>query len=88
MINESDVDVCDADPGYDVRITVNTTLRTMSRVWRGDIPLSHAQRAGQLDPDRRFHRATGISALAQAVHAGLHPAVNTRRGELTAVPCS
>ena len=70
VINESDVHVCDADPGYDVRITVNTTLRTMSRVWRGDIPLSHAQRAGQLTligdstARRAFPRWLKLSTLA------------------------
>ncbi len=48
VIDASDVDVCDADPGYGARITVTTSLRTLSRVWRGDIPLAHAQRSGEL----------------------------------------
>ncbi len=36
VISETEVDVCDHDPGFDVRVTVESSLRTLTRVWRGD----------------------------------------------------
>ncbi len=70
VITDDDADVCDADPGYDVRITVSTSLRTMSHVWRGDIPLVQALRSGQLaltgdaTARRAFPRWLKLSTLA------------------------
>ncbi len=49
VITSDDVDVCDYDPGHDVAVTVTASLRTMVRVWRGDIGWSDALRAGTID---------------------------------------
>jgi HxlR-like helix-turn-helix protein len=35
-------DVCDFDPGYEVAGTVETSLRTLTRIWRGDVGWQHA----------------------------------------------
>ncbi|WP_392545414.1 winged helix-turn-helix transcriptional regulator [Oryzobacter telluris] len=43
-----DVDICDADPGFEVVATVDTSLRTLTRVWRGDVDWAQAQRSGKL----------------------------------------
>ncbi len=48
VITGDGVDVCDADPGHPVRVTVETSLRTMTRIWRGDLDWSTALRAGEL----------------------------------------
>lgn len=40
------VDVCDADPGRPVTVTVAAPLRLMVRVWRGDVGWSVALRSG------------------------------------------
>jgi hypothetical protein len=48
VISGEGVDVCDVDPGHDVRVTVETSLRTMIRIWRGDVPWSAALRSGEL----------------------------------------
>ena len=48
VITADDADVCDADPGFDVGVTVATPLRVMTRIWRGDIGWSDALRAGDL----------------------------------------
>lgn len=37
VVAEGDTDVCDFDPGYDVTATVATSLRTLTRIWRGDV---------------------------------------------------
>lgn len=36
VITPPDVDVCDVDPGFDVALSVTTTLRRLTEVWRGD----------------------------------------------------
>jgi DNA-binding HxlR family transcriptional regulator len=37
VIADGQVDVCDADPGFDVSVEVRCSLRAMVRFWRGDI---------------------------------------------------
>ena len=67
---ESGVDVCDFDPGGEVTATVDTDLRTLSRVWRGDDRWSEALRSGRLrleapTPVRRaFPRWLKLSVFA------------------------
>lgn len=48
VISAGGVDVCDADPGHPVRVTVETDLRTLVRIWRGDLPWAAALRSGHL----------------------------------------
>src|SRR5215210_1556296 len=36
VVDNHGVDVCDFDPGHPVRATVETDLRTLTSVWRGD----------------------------------------------------
>jgi DNA-binding HxlR family transcriptional regulator len=42
VVAEGDADVCDFDPGYEVAGTVETSLRTLTRIWRGDVGWQHA----------------------------------------------
>lgn len=46
MVSEGDVDVCDFDPGHEVIADVDTTLRTLVRIWRGDRSWEDALRSG------------------------------------------
>ena len=48
VITGEGVDACDFDPGHPVRVTVETSLRTMTRIWRGDLPWATALRSGDL----------------------------------------
>lgn len=48
VLTVDDADVCDFDPGFPVTITVETNLRCLSRVWRGDVSWREAVRAGEL----------------------------------------
>ena len=59
VISREGADVCDFDPGYDVRVTIRTTLRTMIEVWRGDLGWGQALRSGDLavDGDETARRA-------------------------------
>jgi DNA-binding HxlR family transcriptional regulator len=48
VITGDGVDVCDSDPGFPVRVTVETSLRTLVRIWRGDLGWSAALRSRDL----------------------------------------
>ncbi len=49
VITTEGIDVCDADPGFDVRVAVETGLRTLTLVWRGDLSWADALRSGNLE---------------------------------------
>lgn len=44
VVHRDDVELCDFDPGYPTTVQVTGPLRTMVRVWRGDVSWAHAQR--------------------------------------------
>jgi len=46
LIRDGEADVCDADPGFPVSVTLTASLRTMTQVWRGDLGWSGALRSG------------------------------------------
>ena len=48
VITPDDADVCDADPGYPVAVTMTTSLRCMTEVWRGDLSWPDALRSGAI----------------------------------------
>lgn len=49
LVNESgEVDLCPVDPGDEPELQICTTLRTMTRVWMGDLSIGAAQRSGVL----------------------------------------
>jgi DNA-binding HxlR family transcriptional regulator len=49
LVNESgEVDLCPVDPGDEPELQICTTLRTMTRVWMGDLAIGAAQRSGAL----------------------------------------
>ena len=49
VVNDGGVDVCDDDPGFPVSVTIETGLRRLTEVWRGDITWQSAIRAGSID---------------------------------------
>jgi DNA-binding HxlR family transcriptional regulator len=46
--DEGSVDLCPIDPGEVAGLEVQTTLRVMTRVWMGDLPMYRALSSGQL----------------------------------------
>jgi hypothetical protein len=48
VLTRDEVDVCDVDPGYPVTIDIDTRLRTLTEVWRGDQTWTDALRSGDL----------------------------------------
>jgi DNA-binding HxlR family transcriptional regulator len=55
-----EADVCDFDPGYDIAVTVSTSLRQMILLWRGDLTWPTALGSGAVE----MH---GPDALRRAV---------------------
>jgi len=49
VVSGGEADVCDADPGYDVAVTVRGSLRSLVEVWRGDRTWSDALRARAIE---------------------------------------
>lgn len=49
LIVDDDVDLCVTDPGYDVDLTIVTDIRTMTKVWMGDVPVRSAIRDDALE---------------------------------------
>ena len=49
VLRKEEVDVCDFDPGFDVAVSVSSSLRTLTQVWRGDLGWSEALRSGSLE---------------------------------------
>lgn len=44
VVTDGVVDICLKDPGHDVDLFIQTTLKTMTHIWLGDISLSKAKR--------------------------------------------
>jgi DNA-binding HxlR family transcriptional regulator len=60
VITADEVDVCDADPGYAVAVTLTASLRRMTEIWRGDLKWAEAVKSGELE-------VQGPHALRRAV---------------------
>jgi len=71
----SDVDVCPIDPGFEVDLHVTTDLRTLTRIWLGDLTFRAAliDDAIELDGSRRlrqqFEKWLGRNAFADVQDA-------------------
>jgi DNA-binding HxlR family transcriptional regulator len=48
VITPGQADVCDADPGYPVALTVTASLRHLVQLWRGDLGWPQALRSGAI----------------------------------------
>ena len=80
-----EVDLCLTDPGFEVGLYVATDLRTMTRVWMGDLPVKAAVDSGAIEIEgsrdlrQRFERWLGLSAFAEVKDARRPTAASTDR---------
>ena len=51
VLTRQEADVCDADPGFPVNVTVRTSLRRMTEIWRGDVTWTDALRTRTVEVD-------------------------------------
>jgi DNA-binding HxlR family transcriptional regulator len=49
VVADGTADLCDYDPGYQVAATLTTSLRTLTRVWRGDLSWPQVLKSGQVE---------------------------------------
>ncbi len=86
MVKEEsgDIDLCLFDPGFPVNLVVTSGLRTLTRVWMGDIEAESAVRNQQVtldgDPMVRmtFYDWIGLSPFVHLQAAGAEPALKRR----------
>ena len=80
-----EVDLCPTDPGYEVGLYVTTDLRTMTRVFMGDLSLKaaisadHIELDGRRDLRQRFERWLGLSGFADIRDARVGSALARNR---------
>lgn len=60
VVSDGEADACDADPGYEVAATVDTSLRTLTQIWRGDLGRPGVLHDGRL-------RITGPADIRRAI---------------------
>jgi DNA-binding HxlR family transcriptional regulator len=48
VVDPNQVDLCLTDPGYEVDISLSSSLRTMTQIWMGDVSLDAARAKGLL----------------------------------------
>jgi DNA-binding HxlR family transcriptional regulator len=72
VLKQQEIDLCLKEPGFVVDVVVSADLRTLTRVWMGDVRLAEALRAGliRLDGPRSLVRAFP-SWLALSEFAGV-----------------
>jgi hypothetical protein len=70
LVDDDEVDLCSQHPGRPVDVALSSTLRMLTKVWRGDVSASAARRAGGLTIEgpkavaRRIDEWLGVSLLA------------------------
>ena len=59
MIDDSTVDLCGLDPGYEINLLIRCSLRTMTAIWMGfaGIPAEVAAGRLELEGDRPVAKA-------------------------------
>ncbi len=68
LVEDQRVDLCLSDPGRDVDVYFNCTLRTMHDVWMGDLTYAEAMQSGDLIVE-------GEPALLRNIKSWLRPSV-------------
>jgi DNA-binding HxlR family transcriptional regulator len=66
----ADVDLCATDPGFEVSLFVTTDLKSLTRVWLGDLSIKSAVATGKIELDgsracrQAFEKWLGLSGFA------------------------
>lgn len=69
------VDLCSENPGKEVDLYINTTVRDLARVWRGDVPIAKALRSKSIRTHGNLQLARTIKEwLGICLYADIEPA--------------
>lgn len=55
VAGQGQVDLCSEDPGKEVDLYINTTVRDLALVWRGDVPMAEALRSRSVSTHGNVH---------------------------------
>lgn len=81
VITDGSVDVCMKDPGYDTDLHLRTDVKTLTRVWMGDISLTRALREKLISLTGSAHLKNNISKwLGRNYFADIKPARGSKKG--------
>ena len=75
VVEAGEPSVCLVEPGFDVDVTITSSVRALYRVWLGKVPIADAIRSGELTFDgpsalvRRMPEVLQLSPLADMVIA-------------------
>ena len=77
VIDETAVDLCIDDPGHEIALQMMTDVRTLTRIWMGDLSLSSARSTGliKLFGDSALIRSMG-AWLGKSHFADVKPAIS------------
>lgn len=71
VLRNDNIDICDKDPGYDVDLLITASLRNLTDLWLGNLPITTARRQAKIrfigDATLRKNPETwlGLSAFAK-----------------------
>jgi DNA-binding HxlR family transcriptional regulator len=72
VVGDGEADVCDFDPGHEVTGAVETSLRTLTLIWRGDISWQHALLDGSVALSGPAHVRRAVPEwIGQSASAGV-----------------
>ena len=60
VAGQEQVDLCSEDPGKEVDLYINATVRDLALVWRGDVPMAEALRSKAIRTHGNVHLARTI----------------------------
>lgn len=75
VIRDGDVDVCLKDPGYEVDLTISSTLKTLTGIWMGDSTIMKSMRDKSVTVEGASHLKKNIAVwLGGSYYADVKPA--------------
>jgi hypothetical protein len=88
VLARSEVDLCLRDPGFPVDVVVTADLKTLTRVWMGDVTMAAALHAGSIRLDgppslvRAFPTWLQLSSFARVERMATTLEASSERAEL------
>ena len=75
VIADGEVDICLKDPGHEVTLYIQSTLKTMTQIWMGDLSVSKAKRDKLLNIKGNMAIKNSMSSwIGCSAFAGIEPA--------------
>lgn len=73
VLTKDEIEICDEDPGFGTDVSVDTSVRTLARVWRGDLGWDDAVAGQQLAVDGPVPARRAVPTWFQLSHFATVP---------------